>query len=95
MPADFLTLRGEQTKLLINRPMTARNAGGMASDRVPFTTYQLFLTAEGFPAATYSLKITVGQHIFFFFILIIQFYKVQLKQSVFLPALIKRTLQEK
>lgn len=70
MPADFLTLRGEQTKLLIKRPATARTAGGAASDRVPFTIYQLFLTApaaEGFPTVTYSVKITVLATYFLFY----------------------------
>lgn len=46
MTADFLTLRGEQTKLFIKYPMTERTAGGMDFDRVPFTIYQLFFTTS-------------------------------------------------
>lgn len=42
VPADFLTLRGEQTKLLIKCPMTERTVGGMVFDTMPFTIYYLF-----------------------------------------------------
>lgn len=61
VPADFLTLRGEQTKLLIKCPMTERTVGGMGFDRMPFTIYQLFLstsTAKGYLAIICFAQIT-------------------------------------
>lgn len=76
MPADFLTLRGEQTKLLIKRPMTERTVGGMGFDRVPFTIFYLFLStsaAEGSLAVICFVKITVANISF-----IVPFYKVHL-----------------
>lgn len=37
VPADFLTLRGDRTKLVIKCPVTEKNVGEMGFDAVPFT----------------------------------------------------------